>query len=181
MQPQAVAPLPAPTHGGCGCAATSNAKISTGFAAAAPSTKALGGGGIKAAIANNIAPVAPPAPRSATEHGDPSKWLTGDLDGLNPVLLDKLALVGQRLGRKLQIDSGHRSRAEQEKLYARYTAGQGPIAARPGTSRHESGNAADVKVAGGKSLRDDPAAKVAAAELGLKFPVPSESWHVELA
>lgn len=41
------------------------------------------------------------------------------------------------------VTSGFRSYAEQSRLYARYLAG-GPLAARPGTSSHERGQAVDV-------------------------------------
>jgi uncharacterized protein YcbK (DUF882 family) len=108
------------------------------------------------------------------------QWLEGDLEGLNEDLKQRLAQVGQKIGKKITISSGHRTRAEQEDAYARYKAGNGPLAARPGTSNHESGNAADVNV-GGVHLRDLPEGKAAALELGLHFPVQSESWHVEIA
>lgn len=107
------------------------------------------------------------------------KWLTGDVQGLDSELLSKLAQVGQRLGKKLTISSGFRSRQEQEVLYQKYLNGTGNLAAKPGTSNHESGNAADVQV-DGQNLASNPQAKRIALELGLHFPVPGEPWHVEL-
>ena len=46
-------------------------------------------------------------------------------------------------GYDLQINSGGRTRAEQQHLYDLYRSGRGNLAARPGTSVHESGRAVD--------------------------------------
>lgn len=116
------------------------------------------------------APVqAPPAPVSR---------LTGDLDGLDPQLRASLESVATQLGRSVEIVSGARTRAEQEVLYQKYLAGTGNLAAVPGTSRHESGRAADVYV-DGVALADVPGGREAASAVGLGFPVPGEAWHVE--
>ena len=152
----------------------------TGGAAGAPMQRAL-----------KFDATSAPAPRSAPSHGTDgigseadkariAKYVQGDTHGLNPQLLSKLAQVGEHVGRPLKIDSGFRSREEQQKLYARYLAGTGNLAARPGTSNHESGNAADISI-GGTSLRDDAKAADYARSIGLAFPIPSESWHTELA
>jgi hypothetical protein len=50
------------------------------------------------------------------------------------------------------VTSGQRSTAEQAELYARYRAGTGSLAARPGHSLHESGQALDVAKGGGMTL-----------------------------
>ncbi len=110
---------------------------------------------------------------------DVGKWVTGDTDGLNAALLNKLAQVGQKIGKKVSITSGFRSRAEQTRLYNLYKAGKGNLAAKPGTSKHESGNAADCSV-GGVNLGSDPKARAAALEVGLCFPVPGEPWHIQV-
>lgn len=107
------------------------------------------------------------------------RWIKGDVKGLNGQLLDRLAQLGEQMGEKLEIVSGFRSHHEQEVLYQKYLDGTGNLAAKPGSSNHESGNAADVNV-GGVSLADNPKAKRLAAELGLSFPVSGEAWHVEL-
>ncbi|MCW2961104.1 MAG: penicillin-resistant DD-carboxypeptidase, partial [Thermoleophilia bacterium] len=82
------------------------------------------------------------------------------------------------LGRPIDVVSGHRTRAEQADLYRRFTSGTGNLAAVPGTSRHEHGDAADVYV-GGVALADVPGAALLAQLGGLGFPVPGEPWHVE--
>jgi TP901 family phage tail tape measure protein len=68
--------------------------------------------------------------------------------------------------------SGWRSSASQTNLYNAYLArGKAPpIVARPGTSMHERGLAADMS-------RPYGALSVAAHKLGLKAPVPGEPWH----
>ena len=111
---------------------------------------------------------------------DDKKWLTGDTQGMDPKLAGALAEIGQRLGKKLDIRSGFRSRQEQEVLYQKYLNGTGNLAAKPGSSNHESGNAADVYI-DGVALNSHPQAKAVAAELGVTFPVPGEPWHAQVA
>lgn len=107
------------------------------------------------------------------------KWLTGDTDGLDPRLAGALAQIGKKIGKKLDIRSGFRSRQEQEVLYAKYQNGTGNLAAKPGSSNHETGRATDVYV-DGVALRDHPQGRAAAEEVGIVFPVASEAWHAEL-
>lgn len=77
---------------------------------------------------------------------------------------------------RLMVLSGRRSRGEQQELYDRYLAG-GNLAAKPGTSNHEKGLAADLE-------RTDPALSwaevhTAANKVGIWFPVIGENWHAE--
>ncbi len=51
-----------------------------------------------------------------------------------------------------RVTSDLRTRAEQEVLYARYKAGTGPLAARPGHSNHELGQALDIAKGEGITL-----------------------------
>lgn len=87
-----------------------------------------------------------------------------------------------------QITPGSRSRSyeEQVRLWNNYQAGKGPMAAKPGTSKHGDGRANDLKYS-------SPAARKWVIEnahkYGLALPIydPNkprhldESWHVELA
>ncbi|MEE2915739.1 MAG: hypothetical protein VYB32_01555 [Pseudomonadota bacterium] len=50
------------------------------------------------------------------------------------------------------VSSGLRTIDEQRKLYERYLAGKGPLAAKPGTSDHERGLAVDIPKAAGITL-----------------------------
>ena len=50
------------------------------------------------------------------------------------------------------INSTIRTFEEQRVLYQRYLDGKGPLAAKPGTSDHETGNAIDLKKTPGMSL-----------------------------
>lgn len=104
--------------------------------------------------------------------------VTGKTNGVDPELLRRLDAVGRELGAKLDIISGHRTYDEQARLYAAYRAGTGNLAAKPGTSNHEHGGAADVYV-DGVALADVKGAREVAARHGLHFPVGGESWHVE--
>lgn len=76
-------------------------------------------------------------------------------------------------GGKVTLTSGRRSRAEQEVLYQRYLSGKGNLAAKPGTSQHETGNAVDF---GG----DLNLAAQLAAKYGLSATVPGEPWHFSM-
>lgn len=130
------------------------------------------GGGSSSVDGGQSQPAGPISPED-------KKWLSGDTEGLDPRLAGALAQVGKKLGKKIDIRSGHRSRQEQEVLYQKYLNGTGNLAAKPGQSNHESGRAADVYVEG-VALRDHPQGRAAAAEAGIVFPVASESWHAEL-
>ena len=57
---------------------------------------------------------------------------------------DAMVAAAKKDGVNITITSGFRSRAEQEKLYAAYKNGTGNLAAKPGTSNHESGDALDL-------------------------------------
>lgn len=123
--------------------------------------------GIQAAMVGAAAPTQP-------------SRLKGDLEGLDPKLRAALEQVGAKLGTTVEVKSGARSHAEQQVLYEKYLNGTGNLAAVPGTSRHESGRAADVYV-NGVALADAPGGREAAAAAGLGFPVAGEAWHTELA
>lgn len=81
---------------------------------------------------------------------------------------------------KVTLGKTTRSYEEQVKLYEQYKSGTGPLAAKPGTSKHGDGRANDLKF-------ENPAVKrwvlQNAARYGLAFPLlnAGEDWHVELA
>ena len=80
--------------------------------------------------------------------------------------------AAKRDGVNLEIRSAHRSRHEQEVLYQKYLNGTGNLAAKPGTSNHESGQAIDF---GNTPGAYDWLAKNA-GRFGLKN-LPGEPWH----
>lgn len=104
-----------------------------------------------------------------------------DVEHLHPYfagLLERL-LIDPRLEGRIRITSGYRTRAQQQALYDAYEARNfaPPTVARPGTSNHERGLAADLdrgpKAPAWELVHD------VAAEYGLRFPVRGEPWHVE--
>ena len=107
-------------------------------------------------------------------------YVEGDIEGLNEDLLNRLAQVGEILGTKVHITSGFRSYEEQAELYRLYKSGRGNLAAPPGTSRHETGNAADCAI-GGMNIGAYPGAVEAMKQVGLGLPVGGEDWHVEIS
>jgi hypothetical protein len=101
--------------------------------------------------------------------------LSGDLDS-NPALLSRLEALAAQRGEHFTITSGGRSYAEQERLWNARGSNPFPVA-QPGTSRHESGNAADVTI-GGRPIQDViDAATLTAAGLS---PLAGDAVHVEL-
>lgn len=93
-----------------------------------------------------------------------------DVNDLAEPLRSIVAKILAESGGKVTIVSGRRSRAEQEVLYAKYLSGNGNLAAKPGTSQHETGNAVDF---GG----DLNLAAQLGAKYGLFATVPGEPWH----
>ena len=75
-------------------------------------------------------------------------------------------------GGRFRIFSGVRTYAEQVDLWNKYLAG-GNLAARPGTSKHERGEAVDIS-------GDKPLATRLAPQFGLGLTVPGEDWHFEV-
>lgn len=67
----------------------------------------------------------------------------GLLQGASNALAAMNAAYRSQFGQNLAINEGGRSRARQQQLYDLYRAGRGNLAARPGTSLHESGRAID--------------------------------------
>lgn len=106
------------------------------------------------------------------------KWVTGDTD-CNADLLLAIAKAGRDMGSVVHIVSGKRSRAQQQHLYNLYKAGKGNLAAKPGTSRHETGKAADAYV-NGRPIGTSAKQRAILKDNGLCLPVNGELWHVEL-
>ena len=101
--------------------------------------------------------------------------LSGDLDA-NPELLQRLDALAAKRGEHFTITSGGRSFAEQQRLWDARGSNPYPVA-HPGTSRHETGRAADVTI-GGRGIQD----VIGSAELqaaGLA-PLAGDAVHVEL-
>ena len=66
------------------------------------------------------------------------------LAGADRALQAANAAFRKQFGYDMKINSGGRTYAEQARAYALYKAGKGNLAARPGTSQHESGRAIDL-------------------------------------
>jgi hypothetical protein len=101
--------------------------------------------------------------------------LSGDLDA-NPALLQRLEALAAQRGEQFDITSGLRTYAEQQQLWSQRGSNPYPVA-QPGTSRHESGNAADVTINGQAIQTVIPAAELQAAGLS---PLAGDAVHVEL-
>ena len=108
--------------------------------------------------------------------------------GVAPRFDEMAADFEKKFGMSLHVASGVRSRAEQEVLYKRYLAG-GTLAAKPGTSRHETGRALDIYDSGttpGVTRAGNPrsnwirenAHRYGFVANGYTFP-QVEPWHIE--
>lgn len=114
----------------------------------------------------------PAAPRSGDDRRTPTS--TG---GLQPEFASRLALMIAASGGRIRVRSGFRSYTEQAVLYDRWkrrVPGQAR-AAKPGTSKHERGEAADLTYIGNGQAW----AHANAARFGLHFPLADEPWHIE--
>lgn len=89
-----------------------------------------------------------------------------------PILTKQLVKLAKASGEPIQVNSGFRTRAEQTELWNAYQAGEGNLAAEPGTSNHEGGLAVDLQ------LSDKQRSLL--SKFGLGLPVSGEDWHVEL-
>lgn len=111
----------------------------------------------------------------------------GDTKGLKRSLRRKLGRVARARGKgyRVYVRSGFRTYAEQSALYAHYNRYGWPLAAVPGTSRHETGRAADVNLVTPKGamlpIKGDLRTRQLLRKEGLVFPVRGEGWHVEEA
>lgn len=98
--------------------------------------------------------------------------MAASLDGVNPALANAITQTMNECSGS-SIASGKRSTEEQAVLYQKYLNGTGNLAAPPGSSNHETGNAVDIN--GNYSCIHSVGAKY-----GLVFPVAGEPWHAEL-
>lgn len=131
---------------------------------------------VSGAPAKKAAPAKKKAPAKKASRSRPAA--TAGMTGLESAFGSALARMIAAAPGAITITSGRRTRAQQQKHYNDYLAGKGPLAAKPGTSKHESGFAADLHFA---SPAVEKWAHDNAARFGLAFPVSGESWHVELA
>lgn len=104
----------------------------------------------------------------------PGYAIGGKVAGLNLRFKKMLDQFNAAAGNRYSVNSGYRSNAHQQVLYNRYLAGRGPVAARPGSSQHNKGLAADLAPSNARDVHQG-----LARSMGLVFTVPSESWHIE--
>jgi hypothetical protein len=145
------------------------AQIQGGLAAPAPAPTPAPAASPTTSFASTLQSAMAPAAPGTFPH------LTGDLDA-SPELLSRLEALAAQRGETFDITSGGRTYAEQERLWNARGSNPYPVA-HPGSSRHESGNAADVTI-GGQAIQD----VIGAAELqaaGLS-PLAGDAVHVEL-
>jgi hypothetical protein len=109
------------------------------------------------------------------------------LAGMNETFMTLFwAMLGEARQKGLgvvQINEGVRTLAEQRRLYALFCAGKGPLAAKPGTSRHGFGQAMDINTVNADELDK----KGLLAKWGFSRPLMkrlasgklTETWHIE--
>lgn len=97
----------------------------------------------------------------------------GKTAGLIPEFLARLGMWNQALGGIYSVFSGFRSIAEQTILWNRSDK-SGRMVARPGSSRHNFGTAADL--APGTTA----AHRALAPAFGMSFPMSYEPWHIQM-
>lgn len=105
----------------------------------------------------------------------PGYRIGGKVAGLNKRFLQQLHEFNKAARGRYSVYSGYRSSAHQRILYNRYLSGNGPVAAKPGSSMHNKGLAADLAPSDARNRHGNKFA----ARFGLRYTVPSESWHIE--
>jgi hypothetical protein len=113
----------------------------------------------------------------------PFLHVDADTRPCKPPVMRALNAVGRRLKRHLRIREGWRTRDQQQAFWEAFEdrGYRPPLVARPGTSNHETGDAADVGVLpSGENLGSYGGARQAMRAEGLCLPVPGEPWHVEI-
>lgn len=100
--------------------------------------------------------------------------------GVSPTLLQKLNFIGARTNNVITLTSGFRTHAEQRRLYAAYLRGEIGLAAPPGQSNHESGDAVDALVDGQAIGNAIPEQVLNAAGLRSLTHL-DDAYHVELS
>ncbi len=93
------------------------------------------------------------------------------LDGADPRLVEGYMKLSQVCN--IKLESGIRTRAEQEALWANRHSNPYPVAA-PGTSKHEGGGAIDIS-------GDLACAHREGARFGMVFPYSDDPIHMEVA
>lgn len=102
------------------------------------------------------------------------------LDGVNPRLLAAAERLAEAEGKPLTVASGYRDYQKQAALYQRYVSSgynRAYIAAKPGQSNHEHGNALDLLI-DGRPIDSLGAATL--AKYGLHNGVPGDHPHTTL-
>jgi hypothetical protein len=87
-----------------------------------------------------------------------------------------MAAAARREGVFLQVTSGFRTDQQQRELYNLYRRGHGPLAAKPGSSNHQSGHALDLET---RLPRVRRWLQHHAFRYGFRRTVSSERWHYE--
>ena len=107
--------------------------------------------------------------------------MAATLTGVNSQLVAAFNAMVAASPYRLGISSGFRSRDEQQRLYDAYLRGEGNLAAKPGSSNHESGFAIDIDYPNDNRSAAAAWVRANAARFGLALPVRGEDWHLELA
>ena len=121
--------------------------------------------------------------------------ITGNTKNVDAELLRRLSAWNEALGNKYAVHVGYRSNEDQQIAYDKYLAGTGPLAAKPGTSKHNQMPALAVDLRGANSYAAGSGhttyeERVLGKKYGLTWPVgfkasgsvefgTIEPWHVE--
>jgi uncharacterized protein YcbK (DUF882 family) len=196
-------PPPAPTPVAAPIVAAGEPKKTLDVTKVAPATKPPEVAQQYAAGKQETTSSSAPSLTSVVKLQQPSVKLAGLTPEFEKRLTNMAADFKKQTGSTLQINSGFRSPEKQKQLYDEWIAGgkQGKVVARPGTSPHEAGNAADIQATRDekgtgpiKGFLNELAGYVDSPsgwleKYGLARPVTSarygadkkEDWHVQLS
>ena len=102
------------------------------------------------------------------------KYLSGEKDGIDPIFAGRLSALARDERVNITINSGYRSRQEQERIYNLYKIGELKSASRPGFSWHEFRLAVDTSTQPIRAMDNDQL-----KPYGLCKPLSAEGWHIQ--
>lgn len=143
---------------------------------------AVGGGDLKSVI-SKATPELIAAGKTHYKLKDNKVTLSGMDETFMTLFWAMLGEAKQKGCSLVQINEGVRTIGEQQRLYALYCQGKGPLAAKPGTSRHGFGQAMDINTVNADELDK----KGLLAKWGFSRPLMkrlasgkmTETWHIE--
>lgn len=118
---------------------------------------------------------------------DVKQWVGGNVNGINEEMKRRLAWMAMSKGQKLTVDSGYRSKEEQQEIWDRHKREHPEMSdeerrnyvALPGYSIHQTGMAIDVQEQIFKNMENNELKKFGLYKPLWNDKIRTENWHIE--